>query len=686
MISFLISILLFIITVPLRSIKFIISANIKALQSGERLIGRKGGRGGAGGGIVGKTAQLGGKAVKGAGKAISATGKGVHAGGTVVKGGTKVGGKATNLAGKGTHAAGEAVSAIPYVGTVLGGGMKILGKTAEKTGTVVEKGGHYAGTGIQKTGDVVKGAGNLTQSAGQALQNAGSGGAGVNPRQILTLPLKAAIIALKLLRRGLNALIVFISSLSKVFTVIGAFVILILITIFVFIIAMLGMLQSTILGGNIDINKLANHNTQVQHAGADTRNYVEPDIKGWLQCCDDTWWGLKKAGCYYCADPNVKQPTPFGGNARIDCSGYVFLCLVNWGTFKKVPKGQNYSQWCSGTMWEYAGKLKGWKFIKVENTVEKAKKQLKKGDIVFAPGDHAQVYAGGTAFYTIGTIENENTPKSNDSESYYTNFCQRMIDTHGGIIRMRGYYTGNSTGASISQKVGEQLKDLIYPNPKDGGVSLNVPIYYQSSSGFAESNHDSRFYDACTGELLTTFKIDGYNDMGGTGCGIVSMSMIMTYLTGKVISPVKLVKTLRKDGLGKYYSGALLQSNLHNIPELFKVKVTFKHDMHPTLKLIKQRIDAGYVGIALMRNGVNHLWTGHGHYIVIRGYTDKGVYVNDPNGPGNYSKHGHAGGTLNGHVNRSHPWSTEFVTSTWEGNRERWGIGWFKVKGGGEQQ
>ena len=78
-----------------------------------------------------------------------------------------------------------------------------------------------------------------------------------------------------------------------------------------------------------------------------------------------------------------------------------------------------------------------------------------------------------------------------------------------------------------------------------------------------------------------------------------------------------------------------------------------------------------------MRNGCGGIWTSIGHYIVIRGYTDKGLYVNDPNGPSNYKKHSHAK-TLNDHINTAHSWADEFKESVWAGNRARYGICWVK--------
>ena len=629
--------------------------NIKLLQAAKRRLRTRGGVGGNG--VVGKTVKASGKAVKATGEATKASTKAV---GTGAKG-----------AGKATKGVGKAVSVIPGVGTVVGGVVQGAGTGIEAAGSATEKAGNIAGDGIELLGNEMKNIGGMS-STDIAKKTAG-------------LPVQAAIVSLKLLRKALSALVMLISTLSKMFSVIAVLVIIVLVILISTILSVVGVFQTTIVDNKISITpkSTTQSNSQDSNGKKDEVKYNEPDIKGWLAACKKCAETLHKDGAHYSRTERDQQTSY--GKTRVDCTGYVWLCLVEYGT---LPRKDSYSPWFSGNVWDddIKKQLKGWEYIKPEDTVKGIREQLKKGDIVVHPqtgneSGHMAVFAGGHEWWEVESRESCK-PSTKTDDYWLGNIAEdAKANPSSAIIRLKGSVASTIGGGDIARAK--------YPKSADGGVSIQVPILFQSQWGLAVK--DSRFYDE-DGTAYNSYTVSG-GDIGDCGCGLCSLGMVVSYISGKLWSPIKIYKKFAGSGhLSAYFSGALVQNTWDGVSQagilswvkLFGIDdmVETKHDKYPTLESCKKYIDKGGVGIALMRPGTNSQWTGGGHYIVIRGYTKNGLYVNDPNGPGNYTKHkGHGVNTLNDHVNKAHSWAKEFeATSFWEGARPRFGILWFIPK------
>lgn len=120
--------------------------------------------------------------------------------------------------------------------------------------------------------------------------------------------------------------------------------------------------------------------------------------------------------------------------------------------------------------------------------------------------------------------------------------------------------------------------------------------------------------------------------IGGSGCGPSAAAMILTSMTGQIITPVDTCKWSVDHGYkalnaGTYYSYfvpqfkaygiecvQLSQKSLHNEPQS-NLHDFVKHKVH----------EEGYYAIALMGKGT---WTSGGHYIVVWDWDDK-VRIND---------------------------------------------------------
>ncbi|MDD5827160.1 MAG: C39 family peptidase [Bacilli bacterium] len=122
-----------------------------------------------------------------------------------------------------------------------------------------------------------------------------------------------------------------------------------------------------------------------------------------------------------------------------------------------------------------------------------------------------------------------------------------------------------------------------------------------------------------------TFPVHSGASMAGNGCGIVSVTMVLQYLTGKNI-PVETVATWADqnghfNGIGSNGSlfGAAAQKwNVGN--------VTTTRNINTVIKALQK----GRPVVSLQNRG---LFTQAMHFIVLTGIDDKGkIHVNDPNG------------------------------------------------------
>lgn len=115
------------------------------------------------------------------------------------------------------------------------------------------------------------------------------------------------------------------------------------------------------------------------------------------------------------------------------------------------------------------------------------------------------------------------------------------------------------------------------------------------------------------------------SNIGLAGCGPVSLSMALYYLTGdETLTPDKIASYAMENGY--YMSGTGTQwALMEDVPSLYGLRVD-KPGISESY--MKQELDAGHVLIAAMRQGD---FTSAGHFIVIYGYDESGFWVNDPN-------------------------------------------------------
>lgn len=117
---------------------------------------------------------------------------------------------------------------------------------------------------------------------------------------------------------------------------------------------------------------------------------------------------------------------------------------------------------------------------------------------------------------------------------------------------------------------------------------------------------------------------DGSN-IGLAGCGPVSLSMALYYLTGnETLTPDKIAAYAMENGY--YMSGTGTQwALMEDIPGLYGLKVD-KPGISESL--MRQELEDGNILICAMRAGD---FTAAGHFIVIYGYDEDGFWINDPN-------------------------------------------------------
>lgn len=115
------------------------------------------------------------------------------------------------------------------------------------------------------------------------------------------------------------------------------------------------------------------------------------------------------------------------------------------------------------------------------------------------------------------------------------------------------------------------------------------------------------------------------SNIGLAGCGPVSLSMALYYLTGdESLTPDRIAAYAMENGY--YMSGTGTQwALMEDVPALYGVKVD-KPGISESL--MRQELDAGNILICAMRPGD---FTAAGHFIVIYGYDQDGFWVNDPN-------------------------------------------------------
>lgn len=138
----------------------------------------------------------------------------------------------------------------------------------------------------------------------------------------------------------------------------------------------------------------------------------------------------------------------------------------------------------------------------------------------------------------------------------------------------------------------------------------NVPRMYQM---------DERWYDIPYGT----------NTIGGGGCGPTSFAMTVSALTGKVYTPDEIVDTIKSLGNGTWYYEKGVGSCYSIFGELCDYYgLGLDENFQISEDAVREKLNEGKIVIISVSRG--NIYTGDGHFIVIRGLTDDGKFlIND---------------------------------------------------------
>ena len=142
------------------------------------------------------------------------------------------------------------------------------------------------------------------------------------------------------IKKRLLALLKSLLLMVKSVTILSIIItILVIIVVFLFIIILLVAMAGIIMvlssdGGKNSINNIltsSNSNT-----GNNKKVEKVADIDGWLDACQRTWTHNRNKGYNYVKA--IKKDKEYG-LIRLDCSGYAWQCLSEFGSVKKPNKG-----------------------------------------------------------------------------------------------------------------------------------------------------------------------------------------------------------------------------------------------------------------------------------------------------------------------------------------------------------
>lgn len=150
--------------------------------------------------------------------------------------------------------------------------------------------------------------------------------------------------------------------------------------------------------------------------------------------------------------------------------------------------------------------------------------------------------------------------------------------------------------------------DTIYATTKfTKNIMHKIPHYYQTDPKWAN------------------YLYGGYDPLSKYGCGPTSVSIVISSLTNKKITPPKIAKWSAENNYWVYRSGSL-HSLIPDACEAFGLEVEKVHLYD--INSIQEILDMNKLIICLM--GPGH-FTAQGHYIVIHGiYRDGTIAIFDP--------------------------------------------------------
>ena len=201
-----------------------------------------------------------------------------------------------------------------------------------------------------------------------------------------------------------------------------------------------------------------------------------------------------------------------------------------------------------------------------------------------------------------------------------------------------------------ADEMAQRLKELGKENAVIEEISQNLSLYPESLLMALANNPEMadfvagypRSNGAVTGGLTNAEKVQdfplllqwdprwGYHSYGDScigvaGCGPTCLSMVMLYLTGKEILTPDVIADYAMEN-GYYVSGTgTAWALIDSFPVRYGIKVSEPKIAERT---VKAELDRGRVLICAMDQGD---FTAGGHFIVIYGYDEEGLLVNDPN-------------------------------------------------------
>ena len=140
---------------------------------------------------------------------------------------------------------------------------------------------------------------------------------------------------------------------------------------------------------------------------------------------------------------------------------------------------------------------------------------------------------------------------------------------------------------------------------------MNIPKIYQTDSKYARYR----------------FPVHTGSTMSGNGCGIVSTTMVLRYLTGKNIQVETVATWADRNG---HFNGTGSNGSLFNAAAQKWNVGNAKYSK--SITEVKQALLAGRPVILFCKRGSNALFTNNKHFVVLTGIDKNGkIHVNNPN-------------------------------------------------------
>lgn len=349
---------------------------------------------------------------------------------------------------------------------------------------------------------------------------------GNRPEAKKTLLKNAVYLAQKALLNTLRLLLNFLRTIASILSIFTSTIVIIIVLAVMIMIAAISAVLFVVMDDNFKYtptNTDAIRNKTKKESSADKT----ADISGWLDACQQAWTYCRKKGWSY--SWSTKSDKKYG-TVRLDCTGYVTLCLQFYGTVKSpnhnVPNSDTIADFIKGYK-------KQWEVIEWTSDAK-----LKKGDILIRPkklgNGHACIYAGNGRYFNNGTVGSSFPDREGPTVKGRYNFWNTGMTTGCYIARLKGVSGGDAdkllAGAKIAWDTAKQKK----------------PTYYSSSGGYkmmTVKGYGSVRPD-CSGMVGAALYIGGFGN-SYYSCCVTSTAYWDSALTNKLVSKGRL-KRIKK--------------------------------------------------------------------------------------------------------------------------------------------